>query len=198
MNIVHEVIYSMSDFNRNYKGIILSSAKEIAAEQGITKINIRSVAKNSGISIGTVYNYFPSKGELLVAVIEDFWEDAFSSIDWQSLKHDDFYSNLEKVYNTLYLYLYKFKENWLEQLALLKAQEKLLGQQKQNEYFKKICNKIITLMDMSKDLNQYPWSNTFSKEKIAEFIFYNMLTMLRKGEEDISFLIDIIKRIMKN
>ena len=42
--------------NKNQKETILSAAKNIAIEQGITKINIRSVAQNSGIAIGTVYN----------------------------------------------------------------------------------------------------------------------------------------------
>ncbi|WP_406243725.1 TetR/AcrR family transcriptional regulator [Tissierella carlieri] len=62
----------MENYNKNYREIILSEAKDIAMKEGISNINIRAVAKNSGIAIGTVYNYFPSKGDLLVAIIEDF------------------------------------------------------------------------------------------------------------------------------
>ena len=91
------------DNYKNYRDIILAEAKDIAIKEGITKINIRSVAKNSGIAIGTVYNYFPSKGDLLVAVIEDFWECGFANIDWKSFEYDNFYNNLEKIYNILYL-----------------------------------------------------------------------------------------------
>ncbi|WP_097027965.1 TetR/AcrR family transcriptional regulator [Clostridium peptidivorans] len=186
----------MKNHNKNYKDIILSAAKDIAASQGITKMDIRSVAKQSGIAIGTVYNYFPSKGELLVAVIEDFWEGGFSNVDWKSLEHNDFYENLEIIYDLLYVYLHKFKENWLEQLSLLKSQEKLFGKQKQNEYFKKIYLRIIILMDMDNCLRQYPWNEIVSKERMAEFIFENMLIMLKKDEEDISFLTMILKRIL--
>lgn len=188
----------MENYNRNYKDVILSEAKDIAMKQGITKINIRSVAKNSGIAIGTVYNYFPSKGELLMAVIEDFWEDAFADVDWRGFANSDFYDNLEKIYSILYHYLHKFKENWLEQLALLKTQEKILGRQRENEYFGKICDRIIVLMNVDSELGQYPWSEIISKEKVAEFIFENMLIMLRKGEEDISFFMEILKKIMSN
>lgn len=188
----------MKELDRGYKEIILSKAKEIAETQGISKINIRSVARDSGVSIGTVYNYFPSKGDLLVAVIEDFWEEGFSNIDWKSFEHNDFYTNLEKIYHILYHYLYKFKENWLEQLSLLKAQEKLIGIQKQNEYFVKICKRIEDLMDRDNNFRQYPWTKDFSKENIAEFIFENMLIMLRKEVSDISLFIDILKKIMIN
>lgn len=186
------------DNYKNYRDIILAEAKDIAIKEGITKINIRSVAKNSGIAIGTVYNYFPSKGDLLVAVIEDFWECAFANIDWKSFEYDNFYNNLEKIYNILYLYLNKFKENWIEQLTLLKTQEKILGKQRENEYFEKICYRIKVLMDMDNNLKHYPWTETFSKEKIAEFIFENMMIMLRKEEENISFFIIILKKIMSN
>jgi AcrR family transcriptional regulator len=188
----------MGNNNLNYKDIILSAAKDIAEKQGITKINIRSVAKNSGIAIGTVYNYFPSKGDLLIAVIENFWEGAFANVNWQSFIHDNFYDNLGKIYNILYVYLNKFKENWLEQLSLLKTQEKELGRQRQEEYFKKILNRIESLMDMDNDLKQYKWNDQVSKEKMAEFIFQNMIIMLRKGEKDISFFILILHKALSN
>lgn len=188
----------MENYNKNYKEIILSEAKNIAMKEGISSINIRAVAKNSGIAIGTVYNYFPSKGDLLIAVIEDFWEGAFANIDWKSFSYNSFYDNLEKIYSVLFHYLNKFKENWLEQLTLLKTQEKTLGKQRENEYFEKICSRINTLIDMDNELSQYSWSEIISKERIAEFIFENMLMMLRKEEENISFFIAILKKIMAN
>lgn len=188
----------MENYNESYKEVILSKAKEIAINEGISKINIRTVAKNSGIAIGTVYNYFPSKADLLVAVIQNFWEGAFKDFDWISLRDNDFYENLEKIYSILYDYLHKFKENWLEQLALLKTQEKLIGRQKEDEYFQKMYGKIELLIDMDNNLQQYPWSETISKENMAEFIFENMLIMLKKEKEDMKFFIELLKKIMSN
>jgi len=184
--------------NRNHKEIILSKAKEIALNEGMNKINIRSVAKKSGVAIGTVYNYFPSKSELLISVIEDFWQGVFNDVDWRSLRDNDFYENLEKVYSILYEYLHKFKQNWLEQLALLKTHEKLMGRQKEDEYFQKMYDKIRLLIDMDKELQKYPWSQTISKENMSEFIFQNMLIMLKKEKEDMKFFIELLKKIMSN
>lgn len=186
----------MDTSNINYKDKILSSAKEIALKQGITKIDIRSVAKNCGIATGTVYNYFPSKGDLLVAVIEEFWAGAFKSIEWESFNRNDFYTNLEKVYNILNEYLNKFKENWIEELSSLKTHEKQFGREKQNQYFKIISNRIMAIMDMDDIVRNYPWSKEVSKEKMAEFIFDNMIIKLRKGERDINFFIMVIKKIL--
>ncbi|CCQ95145.1 putative transcription regulator [[Clostridium] ultunense Esp] len=185
----------MDNRNENYKEIILAEAKEIAINEGISKINIRTVAKNSGIAIGTIYNYFHSKGDLLIAVIEDFWKGAFKEIGLTSFSNGDFYQNLEIIYNILYIYISKLKESWLEQLSLLKSKEKLLGKQKEKEYLEKIHHIILRLMDMDNNLKAYPWCHIITKEKMTEFIFDNMLIMLKKGEEDIGFFIEILKRI---
>ncbi len=190
-----EWIKEMENRNENYKEIILAEAKEIAINEGISKINIRTVAKKSGIAVGTIYNYFHSKGDLLIAVIEDFWKGAFKEIDLTSFSNGDFYQNLEVIYNILYIYINKLKESWLEQLSLLKSKEKLLGKQKEKEYLEKIHHIILGLMDMDNNLKDYPWCHIVTKEKMAEFIFDNMLIMLKKGEEDIGFFIEILRRI---
>lgn len=186
----------MQNPNRCYRNIILNKAKDIATSQGISKVNIRAVARDSGVSIGTIYNYFPSKADLLVAVIQNFWEEAFENVDWENFKDNDFYENLEYIYSILYHYLHKFKENWLEQLSVLKTQEKLLGRQKEDEYFRNMHSKIKLLIDMDENLQQFNWSQSISKENMSEFIFENMVIMLKKEEQDMKFFIEILKKVM--
>lgn len=176
------------------KEIILSSAKEIALKQGVHKINIRKVAIESGVSIGTVYNYYSTKADLLVAVIESFWSEVFKQIDFSSLEDQSFYEKIQEIYHTLYTYLHKFKKNWLTQISLLTVEEKSLGRKKEKAYFSKINTMIISLMDQEESIPV--WTNGITKEKIAEFIFDNMLLMLKKDERNIEFFIEILKKIM--
>lgn len=187
----------MNCHNKNYEEIILSAAKEIATAEGISKIAIRTVAEKCNIAIGTVYNYFPSKSELISAVIENFWEGAFTSIDWKDLSKNNFYANLEKIYILLHEYLTRFKVNWLDQLSLLSTQEKHHGKQKQDEYFRKIHQRVVALIEMDRSLNTYEWNDTITKEKMAKFIFDNMFIKLRENQNDIDFLIEILKKIFK-
>ena len=193
-----EVNIYMGIYNYNQKEIILSSAKQIALEQGITKINIRLVAQKSDISIGTVYNYYPTKADLLVAVIEDFWSEAFEKINFKTLEGKNFYDRIQEVYDNLYTYLNTFKDNWLEQISLLNAREKKLGRKKEEEYFAKICTIIISFMDSDESISDKVWGDCISKEKTAEFIFDNMLLMLKKDESNLEFFIAILKKIMSN
>lgn len=184
--------------NYNLKEKILASSKGIASEQGISKINIRSVAEKSGVSIGTVYNYYPKKADLLVAVIEDFWLEALAEIDFKTLGDKNFYEKIQEVYNNLYAYFHNFKENWLEQIFLIDEQEKKLGRKKETEYFAKICTMIISLMDKDENISDKVWQNGISKEKTAEFILDNMILMFKKDESDFEFFLAILKKIMSN
>src|SRR5262249_58191990 len=53
---------------------ILAAAAQLAAEAGINAVQIAPVAERSGIAAGTVYRYFPSKTDLIAALVESVSE----------------------------------------------------------------------------------------------------------------------------
>ncbi|MBM7458098.1 TetR family transcriptional regulator [Rhodococcus coprophilus] len=48
---------------------IIGTAKELATEGGYEAVQMRAVADRSGVALGTVYRYFPSKNHLLVVAL---------------------------------------------------------------------------------------------------------------------------------
>lgn len=46
---------------------ILKASREIASKDGLQSINMRNVAKHCGVAVGSIYNYFPSKADLIIA-----------------------------------------------------------------------------------------------------------------------------------
>jgi len=49
---------------------IVAAAGSLAAEAGINAVQIAPVAERAGIAAGTVYRYFPSKTDLVAALVE--------------------------------------------------------------------------------------------------------------------------------
>ncbi|SDK89132.1 transcriptional regulator, TetR family [Clostridium cochlearium] len=186
----------MAKLIENPKDRIFQSAKAIAKDKGIAKVNIRLVAKDCGIAVGTIYNYFPKKKDLIVAIIEDFWSGVFAEINKNTVKNTDFLFQITEIYNCLYLYLSNFKENWIQQLSLLKSDEKMAGRKKEDEYFKKICGIIVKAIESDLQINQNIWMENFTKQQLAKFIFNNILIMLRSDEKDIEFFIECLKKIV--
>lgn len=57
---------------------ILEQAYQLACEQGLRSLSIRSIAAACDVSVGTVYNSYASKTELINDVVGMFWQRAFA------------------------------------------------------------------------------------------------------------------------
>ena len=56
---------------------ILKAAQKILLEHGASALNMRAVAAACGVSVGSIYNYFPSKSALIGATSESVWTEIF-------------------------------------------------------------------------------------------------------------------------
>ena len=60
---------------------LIEEAKRQIEEAGYGAVTIRSVAKACGVGVGTVYNYFPSKDELLATYMLRDWDRCITAIN---------------------------------------------------------------------------------------------------------------------
>ena len=59
---------------------ILRASRDIAAEQGLGAVQIVPVAERAGIAAGTVYRYFPTKADLVEALLKTIAEQEIAVI----------------------------------------------------------------------------------------------------------------------
>ena len=59
---------------------IIEETRRQVMEVGYTALNIRDVAKNCGVGVGTVYNYFPSKDVLVARFLLQDWKKSLERI----------------------------------------------------------------------------------------------------------------------
>ena len=60
---------------RKTRLLLMKAAAEEFARAGFDKANINRIAESAGFSIGTVYNYFPSKQDLMFAFIDEVTQE---------------------------------------------------------------------------------------------------------------------------
>ena len=72
---------------------ILCVSRALIQNQGWKAVNIRTVAKECNISIGSVYNYFENKADLIAATVESVWHDIFH-LSENMFSFDDFSGKL--------------------------------------------------------------------------------------------------------
>ena len=59
----------------SYQQRILAAANKIFLEHGYRQADMRSIAKEAGIAVGTIYNYYPNKAVLYQAILNQQWEE---------------------------------------------------------------------------------------------------------------------------
>ena len=67
---------------------LIEEAKNQIEESGYGAMTIRSVAKACGVGVGTVYNYFRSKDELLATYMLNDWKECIRTIEEVSVHTD--------------------------------------------------------------------------------------------------------------
>jgi AcrR family transcriptional regulator len=68
---------------------ILEAALSAFSSLGYDRATIPDIAREAGIAVGTIYNYFPSKRELLVAITKKYIIEPFTAVIKQSKSTDD-------------------------------------------------------------------------------------------------------------
>jgi AcrR family transcriptional regulator len=65
----------------NLEQRVLEIAEKLFMERGYDGVNMRMIAKEAGIAVGTLYNYYSNKKDLLIKVFEKSWEGTFRKLD---------------------------------------------------------------------------------------------------------------------
>lgn len=98
---------------------ILDAAFSLACDEGLEHVNMRSVANACGVSVGSLYNYFPTKADLVSEVVALYWHDAIPAKAMIALDGEGFVDFCRRLSNELHEAVTDFQETWLVQLAAL-------------------------------------------------------------------------------
>ncbi len=174
---------------------ILSAGKEIIAQSGIQGLNIRDVAHKCGISVGSVYNYFPSKSDLIVATIDEVWMEIM--YDFQGcISQYNFVENVLSLFNSIQKGSQKYPSFFIAHSMSIEKLDKSKGKELMSQYFINIKSELLESIHQDQDIRKEAFSDQFSKEDFIDFVFSNIITLLMKEANSCDFLLEIVKRII--
>lgn len=76
---------------------LVSAARRVVGRDSLGATNLRSVAAEAGVALGTVHYIFPSKEELLRAVLEDVIDEQARALQASTVDGDDLESALRRT-----------------------------------------------------------------------------------------------------
>jgi TetR/AcrR family transcriptional regulator, cholesterol catabolism regulator len=68
---------------------VLDAAMKLAADGGYDAVQMRDVAQQAGVALGTIYRYFASKDHLLSACQVELWKDLAQTFEQRVPRSDD-------------------------------------------------------------------------------------------------------------
>ncbi|MDY0290372.1 MAG: TetR/AcrR family transcriptional regulator [Sphaerochaeta sp.] len=174
---------------------ILSAGKELVAQGGITALSIRTIAQRCNISVGSVYNYFPSKGELLITTIESIWQEII--YDEQTMPRElGFSDHILYLFNNIQKGFEKYPAFFtVHPMSLAQAQKKS-GRAVMQHYFTGMKDGLLKALQQDPHAKKELFSDTFTPPDFVDFIFSNILTLLMQGNPSCDHLLEIVRRVV--
>ena len=75
------------DVSDERKSQILNAAEQVFTQKGFDRTRMDDIAGETGLSKGTLYLYFKSKDELIIAILDRIFQGIFKQLDARKNKH---------------------------------------------------------------------------------------------------------------
>ena len=165
------------------KEAIMQVCRRIVAEKSLTALNMRLVADECHIALGTLYNYYADKDELVLATVESVWRDIFHA-DQQCVADVSF----SDYVTNLYARIRKGAEaypNFLTGHSISIASSKRGEARSAMEHtFAHMKAGMLEVLQADQAIQENTFTASFSQEKFVEFVLDNMLVLLVQGQRD--------------
>lgn len=173
--------------------IIETSIELIRREEG--GLNMRRVAAACGVAVGSLYNYFPTKEDLGLAVIKRVWETAFSTKLLSFDPKDSFTDYLSRLYTVAYECNREYHGFFLRHRMLMSAGSEA-AKKSMGRCIGEIVGAISKALSKDKAVSPKAWLGGLNPDSLAGFVFSNLMLALSSGKENCDFLILILSKIL--
>ena len=175
------------------KEAILGVCRQIVARQGLQAVNMRAVARESGVALGTLYNYFSDKDALLIAVVESIWKDIFHTPQRYRAG-----SSFSDYVADLYARIRKGAEEYPHFLTghsiSIAASKRGEAKSTMEHTFAHIKTGMLERLRTDGAIREHAFSPSFTQEDFVSFVLDHLLILLVRGQPDCAVLLEIIRR----
>jgi AcrR family transcriptional regulator len=107
-------VYIMAKQIPNAKKKIFTVAKKHLFEKGYVGLTLRQVATQSGMAVGTIYNYFPSKDILVASIMAEDWLASLKAMKKACTTASSAEQGVRTIYDAIEEYTKKYQPIWKE------------------------------------------------------------------------------------
>ena len=175
---------------------ILDSSVGLAREHGLDAISIRGVATARGISTGSIYNYFPSRDELVAATAERLFEEAFYEGFCHPEPDESYLAYCKRLYASLHERLSSSGSGWLAQLQGLEPGAREAGRRRMEKLLSHMLRGLEDVLAADPQVQDGRLSDGLSVEAVCRLTLNEMFDAVRRGDANCRTLLALLERAL--
>lgn len=177
------------------KEAIMQVCQCIVAEKGMKALNMRLVAKECHIALGTLYNYYADKDALVLATVESIWREIFHGVH-QDVTSVSFLNYVAELYGRI-IKGAKAYPGFLTGHSISIASGKRDEAKSVMEHtFAHVKAGLLEVLQSDPSVPKNAFPPAFSKEDFVGFVLDHLLILLVQGQPDCNVLLEIIRRVI--
>lgn len=175
------------------KEALLDAATAIVERHGLAALSVRGVARESGTAVGTVYNYFPAKEDLTVAVIEHYFAHAFYEEFCHPAETTNFADYCERLCTRVHAVFKEFRTRWLACAEAIPAAEKAAGRLREHELLDHVRAGLVTVFERDPHIRRDRLPEGVDAAAVAQFVLDALVGSLRDHRSDCTVLVGLLR-----
>lgn len=171
---------------------ILEASRRMLREKGWSAIHMRSVAAQCGVAVGSLYNYFSSKTELVAATVESVWEELFHMPE-----EERFCCCVQWLYDSMREGNRRYPGFLtLHAMGFTTGEGKVEGRRMMERIQSRLRDSLCRVLREDRQVNQSVFDSRLTPEGFVELVFSMLLSALLRGEDSCEPLLAVIHRVL--
>jgi len=170
---------------------------KVFSVRGYVDTDMKTIAKEAGIAVGTLYNYYPSKKELFFNILEISWEETFFQLDKIANSQKPLDKKIDLFVDILYKEINKRQGLGFELIRFNNTDPQIKTElDKINQRFEKL----ILVLIQEADSEEAEHKLLSEEAKLSKLVVLSLLVLNsdceKEQKKDKEFLAAFVKRIL--
>lgn len=178
------------------KEAIMQVCRHMAAQEGLSCLNMRAVARACGVALGTIYNYYADKDALLVAVIGSIWQEILHT-DADSMANRPFPERVACLFEGIRRGTQRYPGFLSAHSMVVAGKGRDEARRAMETCFAHMRAALLDGLMADPTVNPLAFSDALIPAQLVDFAMDHLLLLLMKGEEDCTVLTEMLRRAIR-
>lgn len=174
---------------------ILAQCRKLVMENGLASVSMRGVAAACGVALGSLYNYFPSKYDLIAATVESVWTDIFYGAKEPEPFHD-FLEAVGWVHQSLRQGSRTYPGFFTFHSLSFANQDKRFARQLMQRHFDHLRQRLLDAIGRDSRVKSDVFDPLFTPRGLIDLTLHEVIAAVLKEEGDIATLLGLLRHAL--